>query len=89
LKYWGLFFSRNMDKIDEFANHFHNLNLKYAEKIKGFNPNGIFVGHMLAMGFNNSFIHMVLGEEEGNNSGDPTHSAGDLETVLGTNEFYK
>jgi hypothetical protein len=42
-----------MNKIDEFANHFHNLNLKYDERIKGFDPNVIFVEHILAVGFRN------------------------------------
>jgi nucleoside-triphosphatase THEP1 len=78
-----------MNKIDEFANHFHNLNLKYAENIRGFDPNGIFVEHMLTVGFSSSFIHTVLGEEEDNNLGNPTHTTGDLEMVLSTNELYK
>jgi hypothetical protein len=85
----GDFVFRNMNKIDEFANHFHNLNLKYVERIKGFDPNGIFVEHMLVVGFSNSFIHIFLGEEEDNNLGTPTLNTGDLETVLGTNKFYK
>jgi hypothetical protein len=85
----GDFIFININKINEFANHFHNLNLKYVERIKGFDPNGIFVEHMLAVGFNNSFIHIVLSEEEDNNLGAPTHNVGDLETVLSTNEFYK
>jgi hypothetical protein len=42
----GDFIFRNIKKINEFANHFHNLNLKYDEKIKGFDPNIIFVEHM-------------------------------------------
>jgi hypothetical protein len=44
---------------------------------------------MLAVGFNNSFIHIVLSEEEDNNLGAPTHNVGDLEMILSTNEFYK
>jgi hypothetical protein len=44
---------------------------------------------MLTIGFRNSFIHTVLGEEEDNNLGAPIHTAGDLETILNTNEFYK
>jgi hypothetical protein len=85
----GDFIFRNLNKSDEFANHFHNLNLKYAEMIKGFDPNKIFVEHMLTIGFNNSFIHIVLSEEEDNKLGTPAHNAGDLETILSTNEFYK
>jgi hypothetical protein len=44
---------------------------------------------MLAVGFNNSFIHTILSEEEDNNLGSPAHNVGDLETILSTNEFYK
>jgi len=85
----GDFVFRSMNKIDEFTNHFHNLNLKYTENIRGFDPNKIFMEHMLTMGFRNSFIHTVLGEEEDNNLGNPTHIVGDLEMVLNTNEMYK
>jgi hypothetical protein len=85
----GDFVFRNMNKIDEFANHFHNLNLKYVERIKWFEPNKFFVEHMLAVGFSNSFIHTVLGEEENYKLGAPTHNVGDLETVHSTNKFYK
>jgi hypothetical protein len=65
------------------------VNLKYAKKINGFDLNGIFVEHMLAVGFNNSFIHTFLSEEEYNNLGPPSYNVGDLETLLSTNEFYK
>jgi hypothetical protein len=85
----GDFVLKNMNKIDEFESHFHNLNLKYAEKVKGFDSNRIFVEHILAVGFINSFIHTLLGEEEDNNLGTPTQNASDLEMVLSTNEFYK
>jgi hypothetical protein len=85
----GDFILGNMNKINEFSNHFHNLNLKYVEKIKGFDPSGIFVEHMLAVVFRNSFVHTVLSEEEDDNLSAPTHNVGDLETVLSTNKFYK
>jgi hypothetical protein len=52
----GNFMFRNINKIDEFANHFNNVNLKYVEKIKGFDPNKIFLEHMLSVVFRNSFI---------------------------------
>jgi hypothetical protein len=84
----GDFIFRNINKIGDFANHFHDLNLKYVE-IKGFEPNIIFVEHMLAVRFSNSFIHTIMSEEENNNLGSPAHNAGGLETILSTNEFYK
>jgi hypothetical protein len=71
------------------VNHFHNVDLKYVENINGFDPNRIFVEHIMAVGLNNSFIHIVLSEKEDNNLGAPTHNVGDLETILSTNEFYK
>jgi hypothetical protein len=85
----GYFILKSINKIDDFVNHFHNVNLKYVEKIKGFDPNKIFVEHMLSVAFNNSFIHTILSEEEDNNLGAPTHNVGDLEIVLNTNVFYK
>lgn len=63
----GDFIFRNMIKIDEFMGHFHILNLKYVEKVKGFNPSGIFVEHLLVVGFNNSFMNTIL-NEDGNNA---------------------
>jgi hypothetical protein len=83
------FIVRNMNKIDGFTGHFHGFNLKYAEKVKGFNPDGIFVEHLLAVGFNSSFIDIILKEDEDNASGSPAHDIDDLETILNTNELYK
>jgi len=62
----GDFIFRNMNKIDEFVGHFHNLNLKYDERVKGFDPSGIFVEHLLEIGFKNSFINIILNEDEDN-----------------------
>jgi hypothetical protein len=81
---------RNLNKIDEIASHFNNVNLKYAEKIKGFDPNKIFLGHMLLVAFTNPFIQTILNEEEeGNNQITHVHDVGDLETLLSNNDFYK
>jgi hypothetical protein len=62
---WNIreFMFRNINKIDEFTNHFNNVNLKYVENIKDFDPNKIFVGHILLVGFSNSFIKTILNEE--------------------------
>jgi hypothetical protein len=40
---FGDFIFRNMNKIDEFVGHFHSLNLRYDERVKGFDPSEIFV----------------------------------------------
>jgi hypothetical protein len=67
------------------------VSLKYAENIKGFDPNKILVEHMISVGFNNSFIQTTLNEEEeeANNQSTPVHKVGDIETILSTNELYK
>jgi hypothetical protein len=85
----GDFVFRNVNKIDEFAGHFNNLNLRYVERLRGFDPNGIFVEHLLAVGFNNSFIHTLLNEDRDNDENTPAPDAGDLETLQSTNELYK
>jgi hypothetical protein len=43
LENWRLYI-HELIKIDDFLNHFHNVNLKYDENIKGFDPNEIFRG---------------------------------------------
>jgi hypothetical protein len=58
----GDFIFRIINKIDTFSSDFNNVSLKYAENIKGFDPNNIFVEHMLSVGFSNSFIHTTLNE---------------------------
>jgi hypothetical protein len=83
------FIFRNMNKIDEFVGHFYSLNLKYVEKVKGFDPNGIFVEHLLDIGFNNSFINTILNEDGDNSSDTPAHDTDNLETIINTNESYK
>jgi hypothetical protein len=86
---FGDFVFRNMSNIDEFMGHFHSLNLKYDEKVKGFDPNDIFVEHLLVVGFNNSFINAILNEDEYNASSNPSHDIDDLETIINTNESHK
>jgi hypothetical protein len=83
------FIFKIMYKIDEFTGHFQNLNLKYVENIKGFDPNGIFVEHLLAVSFKNSFINTILNEYGDNASGTLARDTVDLETILNTNESYK
>jgi hypothetical protein len=85
----GDFIFRNMNKINEFTGHFHSLNLRYDERVKGFDPSGIFVEHLLAVGFNNYFINAILNEDGDSILGTPNSDPGDLEMILNTNESYK
>jgi hypothetical protein len=86
---FGDFIFINMNKIYEFVGHFHSMNLRCAGRIKGLDPSGIFVEHILTIGFNNYFINNVLNEDEDNDSVTPARDNGDLETIINTNESYK
>jgi hypothetical protein len=78
-----------MNKIDEFVGHFHILNLKYAERVKGFDPSSIFVEHLLAVDFNNYLLNAILNEYGDDVLHTLTRDTGDLEMILNTNESYK
>ena len=79
---------RNVNKIEEFADHFKKLNLTYDERLKGFNPNGIFQEHLLGVGFNTSFIHRHLTQDR--DSVDNNHASAhcDAETLQSATELY-
>jgi hypothetical protein len=83
------FVFRNINKIDEFLGHFKNLNLRYAKRLRGFEPNGIFVEHLLVVGFNNYFIHTLLNENKDNDENTHALDASNLETLQRTKELYK
>jgi len=80
---------RNVNKIDGFVGHFNNLNLRYVERLRGFDPNGIFVEHLLIVGFSNYFIHTLLNKDRDNDDNTLAPDVGDLETLQSTNELYK
>jgi hypothetical protein len=79
----------NVNKIDEFAGHFKNLNLTYAKRLKGFDPIGIFREHLLAVGFSSSFIHRLLTEDRDNDDNNPAFGDCDVETLQSANELYR
>jgi hypothetical protein len=83
------FLFRNVNKIDRFVGHFNNLNLRYAESLRGFDPNGIFIEHLLAIGFSSSFIHTRLNEDKYNDENTHAPNDGDVETLQSTTELYK
>jgi hypothetical protein len=58
----GDFVLRNVNKIDEFTAHFSNLNLRYDESLRGFDPNNFFLQHLQTLGFDNYFFKKHLTE---------------------------
>jgi hypothetical protein len=79
----------NIKKIDEFAAHFNNLNLRYVERIRGFDPNGFFLKHLLAVGLDNYFFQRHLSENIDTDDNTPASDVDDLDTLQSTTELYK
>jgi len=81
---------RGITKIDYYSTHLNWFNLKYAEKIKGFNPSRIFLNHMTSVGFSNAFTNtLMFQEEEGNINDAPMQSIDDIETMISSTTQYK
>jgi hypothetical protein len=80
---------RDVNKIDEFADHFKKLNLMYDQRIKGFEPNGIFREHLLAVGFSSTFIHRHQIEDRDSDDNNPASGNCDAETLQSVIELYK
>jgi hypothetical protein len=68
--------------------------MRYAEEIKGFDPDHLFYNHIVAFGLIPSLINtLIYGEEEGD-SHDPNvqevdRNPGDIETIISTTEPHK
>jgi hypothetical protein len=80
---------RNINKIDEFSAHFKKLNLTYAERLKVFDPNGIFLEHLLGVCFNTSFIHTHLTQDRNSVENNPTSADCDAERLQSATELLK
>jgi hypothetical protein len=80
---------KKINKIDKFTSHFKNLNLKYVESLKGFDLNGIFLEHLLVVGFSNTFIHRRLTEDNDSDENNPASGDCDVETLQRTTELYR
>jgi hypothetical protein len=68
--------------------------MKFAKEIKSFDPNNIFLDHMVSNGFNNTLINTFLFEEEEGDSHDPStdyieRKVGGIETIISTTDQYK
>ena len=46
---------KNAENIDEYASQFDQFDLKVVEEIKGFEPNKLFMKHMIYVGYNVSY----------------------------------
>jgi hypothetical protein len=79
---------RETPKNDEYASYFNQFNLKFAEEIKGFDPNNLFYHHMVAVEINT----LIFEEEEGGSPDAPVHDVnkyfGDIETIVNTTKGH-
>jgi hypothetical protein len=63
---------RGIAKIDEFASYLDQYNLRFAEEIKGFDPNHLFYNHMVSVGISPASANtLIFGEEEGDSHDPP------------------
>jgi hypothetical protein len=76
-------------RLTNLSSHFKKLNLTYAERLKGFDPNGIFREHLLAVGFSSSFIHRHLTEDRDSDDNNPASGDCDAETLQSATELYR
>jgi hypothetical protein len=79
----------NINKIDEFTTHFNNLNLRYVERIRGFDPNGFFLENLLAVGLEKSFFQRHMSENRDTNDKNYSYDVDNLDTLQSTIELYK
>jgi hypothetical protein len=80
---------RNANKIDEFAAHFNNLNLRYDEILRGFDPNKLFLQHLQTLGFDNYFFKKHLTENRNIDDNAPASDVDNLDTLQSTTKLYK
>jgi hypothetical protein len=80
---------RNINKVDEFAAHYNNLNLRYAEKLRGFDPNNFLLEHLLTVGLNIFFFQKYLRENKDTCNNTHDSDVGDLDTLPITTKLYK
>jgi hypothetical protein len=90
----GQILLRGISKIDEFVVRLEQHNLKFADEIKGFDPNHLFIDHMTSIGYNTSLTNTFLFEEEEGDSQDPPIPVGerktkDIETIVSTVDKHK
>jgi hypothetical protein len=78
---------KNVANIDEYAGQFDIFDLKETKEIKGFDPNQLFMKHMIYVGYNVSYENTFLFVEEEDE--DKNHEAfhiEDIDTFIITNE---
>jgi hypothetical protein len=76
----GDFVLKNVNKIDEFAVHSSNFNLRYAEILRGFDYDKIFRQHLKTLGFDDCFFKKHMSENR---------DTSDLDTLKSNTKLYR
>jgi hypothetical protein len=84
----GEFVLKNINKINEFAVHSSIFNLRYAESIRGFNPDNIFRQHLQTLGLGDCFFKKHLPENIDTDDKYPSSDASDLDIVQSYTTLY-
>ena len=80
----------NAPKIDEFSIQFDPYKLKVVDYVKWFDPQQIFMNHIISTGFSVLYINTYIYEEEENEENNSQEKLiHGLETIISTNEAYK
>jgi hypothetical protein len=81
---------KNAANIDEYAVLFDQYNLKVENEIKGFDPNQLFMNHMMYVGYSVSYANIFLfGEEEDDNQDLQAIPMENIETIVSTTEQHR
>jgi hypothetical protein len=85
----GEIFLWGISKIDEYVAYFENSDLKFAEEIKGLDPNHLFYNHFLSIGCIPALLKSSISREEENNNHPPSDqeankNSKDIKTVIST-----
>jgi hypothetical protein len=80
---------KNVNKIDEFAVHSSNFNLRYVESIRGFDPDNIFRQHLQTLGLDDCFFKKHLSENRDTGGNAPASDADDLDTLQSNTKLYR
>jgi hypothetical protein len=79
---------KNVNEIDEFAMHSSNFNLRYAENLRGFDPDNIFRKHLQTLGFSNCFFKKPLSENKDTGDNAFASDANNLDTLQSNTKLY-
>ena len=65
------------------------MNLRYAENLRGFDPNKFFLQHLQTLGFDNYFFKKHLTENRDTGGNAPSFDVDDLDTLQSNTKLFR